>query len=96
MEIHKLKTAHFFKRTDGDGVGEPVLRCGEVVSRSGIYEAIHHNHEDGNTEGAFIVLRGDIVRPCQVCGDQICLRLIYAAPHISEDGDFASEQMISN
>jgi hypothetical protein len=99
MEIHKLKRAQLFKKAEEDAADELVLRCGEVVTRSGIYEAIHHHHDDEESEneaGALIALRGEMVRPCHTCGELVCLRLVYAAPHISEDGDFASEQTISN
>lgn len=63
------------------------LYCGEIVPCSGIYQAIHtHAHSDGMV----IALRGQPVEPCKACGDQVRLRLLYAAPHLSEDGDFNS------
>jgi hypothetical protein len=100
MEIHKLKRAQLFKKAEEDAADEQILRCGEVVTRSGIYEAIHHHHrsdeESGNEAGALIALRGEMVRPCHTCGELVCLRLVYAAPHISEDGDFASERTLSD
>ena len=88
MEKHKLK----IKLRQGAATdAELLLRSGEIVPRSGIYEVIHTTHAaEPDSEGMTLVaVRGDVVRPCGSCGDQVRLRLVYAAPHISEDGDFS-------
>lgn len=79
-----------FPQKLGDRAGDLLLQCGETVPESGIYEAIHNRHNP-ESEGTHVVaLRGESVQPCKSCGDRIRLRLLYAAPHISEDGDFCS------
>jgi hypothetical protein len=94
MEINKLKTLESFKKSENDGAGELLVHCGEVVSRSGIYEVIHPPHETmaDSDMNAVVVIRGESIKPCPSCGDQVHLRLVYAAPHISEDGDFCPDQ----
>lgn len=94
MEINDLKTFPHYQMTDGNGHGEVILRSGDTVTRSGIYEVIHALHDaDADSSGnAVIAIRGEQVGPCQSCGDRVQLRLVYAAPHISEDGDFFPEE----
>jgi hypothetical protein len=98
MEINKLKTFPTFKKSDGDGEEELILRAGDTVSLSGIYEVIHalHDADADSTGNAVIAIRGEHVGPCQTCGDRVLLRLVYAAPHISEDGDFFPEENVRN
>jgi hypothetical protein len=66
---------------------EVLLRCGEIVPKSGIYEALH-GAAHGNEAAPVIAVRGEMVQPCSYCGQELRLRLIYMAPHISEDSDF--------
>ena len=94
MEINKLKTFSPLNESDGSGEGDLILRSGDTVSRSGIYEVIHalHDADADSTGSAVIAIRGEHVGPCQTCGDRVLLRLVHAAPHISEDGDFFPEE----
>ncbi len=91
MEINKLKTFQPSEESDCSSEGELILRSGDTVSRSGIYEVIHAQH-DADATGSVIAIRGERVGPCQTCGDRVLLRLVYAAPHISEDSDFYPQQ----
>ena len=84
----KLKALHSENNVAG-GNGHPMLlRCGDTVPQSGIYEALHMQH-NADSEGLSVVaLRGETVQPCADCGEEVRLRLLHAAPHISEDADF--------
>ena len=98
MEINKLKIFPPVNEPDGNSEEELILRSGDTVSRSGIYEVIHalHDADADSTGSAVIATRGEHVGPCQTCGDRVLLRLVYAAPHISEDGDFFPEENARN
>lgn len=89
MENHKLKVMQFPDKLGDRAAGE-LLYCGEIVPHSGIYEAIHNRHNPDSEGSHVVALRGEFVQPCKSCGDQVRLRLLYAAPHISEDGDFSN------
>lgn len=75
--------------TDGGATGIVELSFGETVSYSGIYEVIHG---DAQTDLGLtlVALRGEKVQRCLRCGEEVRLRLVHAAPHISEDDDFSS------
>ncbi len=92
METNERNASLPAREAENKGTGE--LRCGAIVPRSGIYEVVHPV-ENGTARGAshVIALRGERVGPCQCCGEDVQLRLMYAAPHISEDGDFAADQL---
>ena len=98
MEINKLKIFPPVNEPDGNSEEELILRSGDTVSRSGIYEVIHalHDADADSTGSAVIAIRGEHVGPCQACGDRVLLRLVYAAPYISEDGDFFPEENARN
>lgn len=67
-----------------------LLRSGDTVRQSGIYEALH-THEE--SQGVSVVaLRGETVKACTACGEEVRLRLVHAAPHISEDADFCRQR----
>lgn len=85
----KEKVIEIPRRRDKNPAEELLVRCGEKVPKSGIYAAIHESH---NFEAYEVVaVRGEMVMPCNDCGRQVQLRLIYAAPHVSEDSDFCPE-----
>ena len=43
-----------------------------------------------------VALRRETVEPCKSCGDQVRLRLMYSAPHLSEDSDFYPDKNEGN
>jgi hypothetical protein len=71
--------------------GATLVRSGEVVPRSGIYEKIHECRSPEEESFEVVVVRGECVQACRTCGGEVPLRLLYAAPHILEDGDFQAE-----
>jgi hypothetical protein len=73
--------------TDGHHADIVELGPGEIVPRSGIYQVIHGDEQKG-TETTVVAIRGERVERCGSCGEEVRLRLIHAAPHVSEDGDF--------
>ena len=78
-------------RGAGNSGDEVLVRCGEVAPRSGVYEAIHKSPK-AETEGAQVVaVRGEIMQPCRGCGEAVAWRLVYAAPHITEDENFCNQ-----
>ncbi len=92
MRNDKFRVLEIAKKEEGSGADLEVLQCGEVIARSGIYQVVH-GKKHGEAEGASVVaLRGEQVQPCNTCGRDVQFRLIYAAPHVSEDADFASEE----
>lgn len=87
MGNDKLKLIPF-PRPASQGGEELLLRSGEIVPQSGIYEVQHKSHEPEDDGMAVVAVKGETVQQCRTCGDQVRLRLLYAAPHVSEDGDF--------
>ena len=58
---------------------------GTFVPRSGLYEICH-----ADENRATVVFRKDEIFPvCLQCGERVRYKLLHAAPHISEDPDFA-------
>jgi len=86
MEKKELRLIEIPTRGGKNSAKELLVRCGEKVPRSGIYEAIHESHDSEPYE--VVAVRGELVTPCSDCGKQVHLRLVYAAPHVSEDMDF--------
>jgi hypothetical protein len=77
-----------FPRTSPEATNARLLRSGEAIPESGIYEALHHgNHAEEHTVWV-VAIRGERVQPCAGCGEEVSLKLVRAAPHISEDADF--------
>jgi hypothetical protein len=76
MEINKLKIFPPVNEPDGNSEEELILRSGDTVSRSGIYEVIPalHDADADSTGSAVIAIRGEHVGPCQTCGDRVLLR----------------------
>jgi hypothetical protein len=69
-------------------VEEGVLRRGDIVPESGIYEATHKRPNADEHAFSVVAVRGERVQPCVACGEEVFLRLVRSAPHISEDADF--------
>ena len=59
---------------------------GTTVPLSGIYERCHHNEP----RDFVLLLRDDVFKNCPNCGSAVRYKLLRAAPHISEDSDFAN------
>ena len=92
MTIDKFRVLEIPRKHDGSSGVKLLLRSGDVVPRSGIYEIIHgSDHEDGVAGNTVVALRREIVQPCNTCGEQVQLRLVYEAPHVSEDPDFQAD-----
>lgn len=72
---------------EGSGSADELLvRTGERLPGSGIYEAVH---EGGETKTVKIVgVSGEMTPGCPHCGKNVRWRLSYEAPHIFEDEDF--------
>ena len=88
MTLEKLKIYLYPRKSGPDRAKELLLRCGEVVPLSGIYEFVHSSHDRDQESEMVVAIRGEHVEPCSGCGEHVLLRLLHAAPHISEDHDF--------
>lgn len=88
----KLKTFQVEISHDGGNAPPLLLQCGDTVPQSGIYEALHTQHEADSHGVSVVAIRGEKVQPCTACGEEVRLRLVHAAPHISEDADFCPER----
>ncbi|HEY3930411.1 MAG TPA: hypothetical protein VGL89_18705 [Candidatus Koribacter sp.] len=88
MTPEKLKIFLHPHKLRPDEGKELLLRCGEVVPLSGIYEFVHPSHDQEQQSEMVVAIRGEHVEPCRGCGEHVLLRLLHAAPHISEDHDF--------
>jgi hypothetical protein len=89
MDKRDFKVVEIPRRSGSKSDQETLVRCGEKILRSGIYEAIHESHDSAPYE--VVAVRGELVMPCNDCGKQVHLRLVYAAPHVSEDTDFCPD-----
>jgi hypothetical protein len=64
----------------------PIFQAGEIVRKSGIYEAIH---EDAHRQSHEVVLIEDDLFPsCDTCSERVRFRLVRSAPYIFTDEDF--------
>jgi predicted secreted Zn-dependent protease len=90
MPKKETKVIEIPRRSGRNSAEELLVRCGEKVPRSGIYEAIHASH--GLESYEVVAVRGEMVKRCNDCGAEVHLRLIYAAPHVSEDSDFCPDR----
>lgn len=89
MRKKETKVIEIPRRSGRNSDEELLVRSGERVPKSGIYEAIHESHNSESYE--VVAIRGEMVKSCNDCGGELHLRLVYAAPHVSEDGDFCPE-----
>jgi hypothetical protein len=88
MKNDKFRVLEMPRKYEGSSGEQLLLRCGEMVRNSGIYEVVHgggHAEVEGNT---VVALSGEVVQPCNTCADEVQMRLLYEAPHVSEDPDF--------
>jgi hypothetical protein len=65
-------------------------RAGEIVTQSGIYEAIHEGTHRGPHD--VVMIESDLFPPCDTCSDQVRFRLVRTAPYIFTDDDFEKPQ----
>lgn len=86
----RKSTSPVSQRVRSNPAGELLVRCGEIVEKSGIYEELHESHELGPEPIEIVAIRGEMLHPCKTCGDQVRWRLLYGAPHVSEDEDFVT------
>ncbi len=62
------------------------LRPGQVAPRSGVYRVHHYAHRMPH---AVIVLEGDLLPECSVCGDRVRFVPMMAAEPIANDANFS-------
>lgn len=71
---------------DGPRSHGATFRAGDIVSQSGIYEAIHEAaHRDPHE---VVMVEGDLFPPCDTCSGRVRFKLIRTAPYIFTDADF--------
>jgi len=88
MMTGKLSSFPSPEKSRRAGEKELLLSCGDVVPLSGIYEFLHPSDDRSHESELVVAIRGERIQPCQSCGEQVQLKLVHAAPHISEDHDF--------
>ncbi len=76
-------------REESSSSGESLVRTGEKLPGSGIYEAVHEYAEKQSVK--IVGVSGEIAPRCDHCGRKVKWRLVYEAPHIFEDEDFGPE-----
>jgi hypothetical protein len=64
-----------------------LLIPGEPVENSGIYEMCHTDEP----RETVLLFRGGHFPVCSICGAGVRYKLVKAAPHVSEDPDFARD-----
>lgn len=73
---------HFFDNDDCPY--EP----GKFVPFSGLYEICHADE----ARASVVFTKEEVFPECRRCGSRVRYKLLHAAPHISEDPDFAASQ----
>jgi hypothetical protein len=91
MTFEKSKVLQLPRKRVTDPPRDLSLRCGETVPESGIYEVVHNRRQADFKRVQAVAIRGELVKPCSCCGEEVQFRLLYAAPHISEDVDFCDD-----
>ena len=78
----------FFRKINGGGKRSQTdcpFEPAELVAESGLYEICHRNEP----RTSVVLVRGERFPVCNNCGEEVRYKLLQAAPHISEDPDFA-------
>lgn len=79
----------FSRRNDLPG-DERLYQTGEIVPDSGIYEIVHHSeHREPHSA---ILIKGQLFRGCETCGQAVSYRLVRTAPYILHDDDFRQRE----
>jgi hypothetical protein len=65
------------------------FRPGTPVPLTGIYLALHAAEHHSRTE--LVLMRDRIFPLCETCGQGVVFQLLYAAPYIGDDADFAGD-----
>ena len=68
---------------------ESIFKPGQVVSDSGVYNAVHH--PEHRKSHPLLLKRGEMFPRCPSCDATVFL-LIFAAPYLSEDPDFGGRR----